>query len=435
MQFNIMCRKALYVFLSCWLVLFTVTPSFAVYDPNAKHSKWFHDSIVNDPLNKSTVRVEAQRTYPVAKVDPKTNQIIQNITKNQKTSVKVLANVNKVGKTLMKRNPVGAIGQAVVAILGKSVDWVLDPENNSIKYKDDGVGAVNPDGTFPDGTYPPGAGYLTNRSCSSLASTKSASCSAAAKIWGSSGSIASDGRCFVDGIGVYGVDLSNKTCVISSGEPNAGVDSEGYKSIPISQVAQKVIDQAAEGQAPAMQVMSDTALDALEAGELDNDLEAAADPKEYGENEYPPDSVPTPNPDTGTDPDGNTGGETPNPEPNPDAKPTEWPAFCDWATLACDYYSWSMAAWEPPEGENNEVTIQDVDIGDWQGKATASYVQFNGQCPADVNIPINYMGASTNLSISYGPFCHFASMIKPAVILGAWISAMLIISGGRAKES
>ncbi len=132
---------------------------------------------------------------------------------------------------------------------------------------------------------------------------------------------------------------------------------------------------------------------------------------------------------------------------NPDTGETSLalPSFCGWAGTVCEYMDWVKGEYqttmdwfkaEPaPTPAEPVAVIDDVDIGNWQEKANAGYVQFGGQCPTDVNIPINYMGASTNLSISYAPFCQFASMIKPAVILGAWISAMLIISGGRARES
>lgn len=132
-------------------------------------------------------------------------------------------------------------------------------------------------------------------------------------------------------------------------------------------------------------------------------------------------------------------------DPDTGEKSLKLPTFCGWAGTVCEYMDWVKGEYQttidwfktepaPPPAEPVAV-IDDVDIGNWQEKANAGYVQFGGQCPTDVNIPINYMGASTNLSISYAPFCQFASMIKPAVILGAWISAMLIISGGRARES
>jgi|GEM_PF-4639795 len=127
----------------------------------------------------------------------------------------------------------------------------------------------------------------------------------------------------------------------------------------------------------------------------------------------------------------------------PEAKPFELPAFCSWATVVCDYIDWvkteygSAKEWvkrEPEALAPEPVQVQDMDIGDWQGKAEAGYVSFESQCPADVLIPVQLMGASQTLTISYAPFCHFAGLIRYAVILGAWISGLLIISGGRSRE-
>lgn len=70
----------------------------------------------------------------------------------------------------------------------------------------------------------------------------------------------------------------------------------------------------------------------------------------------------------------------------------------------------------------------------FQDKAEAGYVSFESSCPADVLIPVDLMGASQTLTISYTPFCHFASLIRYAVILGAWISGLLIVTGGRSRE-
>ncbi|GEM_PF-2809894 len=416
MQLNIMYRKALYVFLSVYLVIFS-TPSFA-QNPPPGGWKWDNAKVtVTREHNAFKASLQAQKTYQVAVVDPKTREILMK-TKQQASTVKVAPTATRVGKTLMKRVPQVAMTQAITALLGKSVDWVMDPENNGVKYKE------------PDFECASGVCLGWQVDSSKEAPIFSTPLAAARS------HCASLGEGFVS---IFRLDDNwySFSCDTFSGRVArvraSSSSSDDWKSIPIGSVAQKVLDQANAGEAPATQVISDTALDMFEAGELDGALDAAAEPKQYGENEYPPDAVPNPKPDTGTDPETPTDPENPNPNPNPE--PTPWPAFCDWATLACDYYNWAMGAWEPPEGENNEVDIQQPDIGDWQSKANASYVQFDGQCPADVTIPINYMGAATNLSISYQPFCHFASMIKPAVILGAWISAMLIISGGRAKES
>lgn len=125
------------------------------------------------------------------------------------------------------------------------------------------------------------------------------------------------------------------------------------------------------------------------------------------------------------------------------AKPFELPAFCSWATPVCDYMTWvkqeysGMKEWltvEAVESVDDNVSITETIEDGWQDKVNAGYVSFQAQCPENVLIPVSLMGASQSLNISYAPFCHFASLIKPAVILGAWISGLLIISGGRGRE-
>lgn len=128
------------------------------------------------------------------------------------------------------------------------------------------------------------------------------------------------------------------------------------------------------------------------------------------------------------------------------AKPFELPAFCSWASVVCDYTKWvkdeygNMSRWLKEEPVPSPAELMPIDddtsgLGDiFKDKANAGYVSFQSQCPDNVLIPVSLMGASQTLNISYAGFCHFASLIRPAVILGAWISGLLIISGGRARE-
>lgn len=122
------------------------------------------------------------------------------------------------------------------------------------------------------------------------------------------------------------------------------------------------------------------------------------------------------------------------------------PSFCGWAGTVCDYMDWVKGEYqtmsdfvkaEPETMPDEPVVVADdpSGLGDvFRDKAEAGYVSFSRECPANVLIPVSLMGASQSLNISYAPFCHFASLIRPAVILGAWISGLLIISGGRARE-
>ena len=122
------------------------------------------------------------------------------------------------------------------------------------------------------------------------------------------------------------------------------------------------------------------------------------------------------------------------------------PTFCGWAGTVCDYMDWVKGEYqtmsdfvrtEPETMPDEPVVVADDPSGlggIFQDKAEAGYVSFSRECPANVLIPVSLMGASQVLNISYAGFCHFASLIRPAVILGAWISGLLIISGGRARE-
>jgi len=133
-------------------------------------------------------------------------------------------------------------------------------------------------------------------------------------------------------------------------------------------------------------------------------------------------------------------------DPTTGEKSLKLPAFCGFAPVVCEYIDWVKGEYqtmsdfvkaEPEVMPDEPVVVADDPSGlggIFQDKAEAGYVSFSRECPADVLIPVSLMGASQSLNISYTPFCHFASLIRPAVILGAWISGLLIISGGRARE-
>ena len=133
-------------------------------------------------------------------------------------------------------------------------------------------------------------------------------------------------------------------------------------------------------------------------------------------------------------------------DPTTGEKSLKLPAFCGFAPVVCDYIEWVKGEYqtvsdfvkaEPETMPDDPVVVADDPSGIggiFQDKANAGYVSFARECPADVLIPVELLGATQTLNISFTPFCTFASLIRPAVILGAWISGLLIISGGRARE-
>lgn len=409
-------RKYITIFLFLILGFFLFNSAFAVYDPNAKHSKWFHDSIVNDPTVKSSVEVKAQRTYPVSTLDANGKPIIQN--KIQKSTIKVAANASSVGKGLVRRVPSVAITYALTALLGKAVDWVMDAENNRLKYKDD---SVDPDAATPANKYiwkaPPDTQYIYS------------SPQAAARVVCKNHN-ESYGEPYKISTTIYYVPCKRsngstdtwdvQAIVNPNYDPNydSSANSE-YKYIPIDTVAQQVISNADAGHGPSMEVMNNTALDMLEQGLLDSQLEASAEPKQFSSGESDPtDPSQTPtNPETPTDPT--------SPTPNPDAKPFELPPFCAWATKVCSFIDWMQV--EPPEPpESGDIEVEQPDPDMHVGILERLYIDMPAACPPD---PIlEFMGAKIPFPMSI--FCQFAEMMKPLILLFAYIKGLSIIGNG-----
>lgn len=159
----------------------------------------------------------------------------------------------------------------------------------------------------------------------------------------------------------------------------------------------------------------------------ENELKTAI-PQELPQDKDKPKPVPVPNEAT----DEATQPHTPT-APKDTPEPFEASKFCTWATPVCNFMDWVKQ--EPPQIEKTKVgEIKEDDI-DWRQYAERKWLNFgNAQCPQDVRIPVQWMTVQQDIVISYVPFCKFATMIKPAVILGAYISALMIISVGRQRE-
>lgn len=424
-----------------FLVLAFAQSSFAA-DPNdyRQPNTWQRERTINDSVNKSSVKVEAQKTYPVSTLDQNGKPIKQ--IRNAKATIKLGASTANVGKSLMKRTPYGAITQAVIAILGKSVDWVLDPDNNRVKYKD-GNGDFVDDAGNPD----PKRWYIDpdkgERSPKMRASTACRSFGEMQKryTWKSFtftfkaatdtcifNVVYKDSR-YPDSVSEKKLDRHPDNWLPSDGQ--SGGDE--YKYIPIDTVAQQVIDNADAGHAPSMEVMNDTALDMLEAGLLDAQLDAASnvpqpDPQEITQAQYDNPDYPENGTGSGTGPETPVDPETPT-DPtdptNPEAKPFELPPFCSWASKVCDFIDWVKT--EPPEPpESGEVDVQIPDSNMHEGILERLYINMPAQCPPD---PIlEFMGAKIPFPMSV--FCQFAEMMKPLILLFAYIKGLSIIGNG-----
>lgn len=119
---------------------------------------------------------------------------------------------------------------------------------------------------------------------------------------------------------------------------------------------------------------------------------------------------------TGTTTTTETPGDLPVSEPSVSA---EWPGFCDWASIVCDWIGWTQ---EEPDAEPDLPEVMDDDF--YQQKS----IQFGSKtCPPDYEINIAFL--DTTVGVSMQPLCDFAGIIYYMVMAAAYIIAAYISIG------
>lgn len=340
--------------------------------------------------------------------------------------VKITPNASQVAKVLRGGVAGYALSVAVEQLLG-SVDWVLDPANNRIKYyepTDDPRTApnvwwyssnnygINPDTVCQKIIISPGdgTGGLPKHMGIVYISPTQVGCKAK--------------QYNQEFINVYINYIAN---------PNYDPEIEREeKYIPLPTVAAQVIsnaesdtDRRAAAQvattAAAADIVAEAETDQSKARPIASQAEANAETK-------PADEDAAAN--------ANTGSATATPQADPvtgeQAPPTdialEFPVFCNWAPIVCEAAQTAvnfMSDYEP-DTESGEVTIhQDNNIifDDSQR------VTFASSCPSPEQFSVSLFGTTQNLEFSYQPLCQFMSMIKPFVVAGSYVIGAYIVMG------
>lgn len=325
------------------------------------------------------------------------------------SAVSVAPSAVKVGKHLIKGGGAAALALAVPQLLGDGIDWVLDPANNSVRYKDPAA-AGGSDGL--------GYGqYIWKSSISNKTySTPEAACdyltvvNNGAGIPGYSFSHIEGNRCYYndkDWSTIQRLDNPNY-------DPDAPTDE--YKYLPIEQVAAQVISNAEAGDPSSQEAVKATALEGFAAGEHDAALDAAATESD-ADTENPPDT---------TDPDN-------PPKPNEPAEPFD-PAGIISAINALKamlagilssmtgFFDWAMA---DPQIEEPDMTPPEVeDITKYDSiDLNQGYVTASGQCPSAVDLNINF-GV---IQLSYEPLCLILEKLSGVIVAVAYISVGFMI--------
>ena len=113
----------------------------------------------------------------------------------------------------------------------------------------------------------------------------------------------------------------------------------------------------------------------------------------------------------------------------PSQTSSEWPGFCDWATVVCDFIDWVKA--DDTETEPVEVP--------WEEEASPqqdwSSGLGGGSCPGPIAVPISIGGYAADISWEYTPLCQAATWIRQVAVPLCILLAVFIVGGYRRSAS
>lgn len=368
----------------------------------------------------------------------------------------ITPNASQVGKVLIRGGAAYALSEAVVQIIGAGVDWVLDPENNRVKY-------------FPNKPTDPAIGFMNPVTGDRV---NLVSASQACNIYGSYQSSLSTGwKSFTFSVTGSGTSYKcNFTFDMKDGRKGVTVsltlhpveikEEEETKPsyLPIDAVAEKVISNAESGDTNAQVATTAAAADIVAEAETDN-VKARPIVNQLEQ------SSSTENADADAQAQSNTatGSQTQNPS-KPDVKDLklEFPAFCGWAPVVCEAAqtvisfpktltewwntsknkadSWAKSISEAytatKEWFQKDDKLDDsdtkVDVSDLKTpNIEENAISWGAYCPNDAQVPITMQGVSSTITFSWSPWCQLLSVIKPAIIASAYIGAAFIVLGLR----
>lgn len=362
-----------------------------------------------------------------------------NVIKN--STAKITPPASAVAKVLARGAAGYALSVAVEQLLG-SVDWVLDPANNRIIYNDG----------YTLGTLPPVGQPIPSLRQACVNHPWVAQ--NANEVITSTIKAVRDSPHSYSCVAVF--TYNNREGVIEPFIPLPQAEDED-KYLPLPTVAQKVISNAASGDAHAQQAIVAAAQDIINEAETDNtkarpivnQLEANAETatQEEAQGQAKPQADPV------------TGEQAP-----PIDLSLEFPKFCTWAPTVCEAAQvvltfpntltewwetgktkaeeWALSiseAWskvkeeyydQPEENTDTELEIPDLE----QDIEVDTDISFGGSCPAPLSSDINFMGLNKTIEFSFDPVCQIAEFIKPVVISISAFSAALIVAGIRTED-
>lgn len=350
----------------------------------------------------------------------------------------------QVAKTFGKTAGALALTVAIEQMLG-TVDWVMDPDNNSITYSNNSKDPRDPSNQYYYYIF----GFEANTSkqaAEKYAKSSPFMCSSSTVCdvyldTSRENSETEQFYCVNNDNGRYGCGIKVQRIINPSYDPTSP-DNSQPKIIPLTNVAQRVIDNAKTGEPKAQAAILEAVTDILAEAETDstkarpitNQLEESAETK-------PADAVDALKQNTGT-------ANTTNPDGSVAESEFEMPAACTWMPLVCQAASvvitkpqeWAediKAAYndavdyfkeEPTNKDPEQIEIEQPEF-----EAEQVNLQGSTDCPQD-SVSFSLMGKSYTLDMPYQPVCNALDFFRPAVLAVGAITSAYIIAGIRTKE-
>lgn len=343
-----------------------------------------------------TREIEIKKNYPVVPYDPNHPNV-----QKQKSSK---FNVSAKAKTLAGRFGRGlnalALGAAVAELIGEGIDWILDPENNSVRYN-------TPDGYMWQSTVFDGNSLYPTPQLAAQGNCRAYSgCTGVARLH----KLSDDSyQVFVR---THNIDQTPAWTV-----DRVKVDKE--QSIPLGTVAQHVInnetytgDTNITNNYYYYDAVNDTIAEQVENGEHDEDIKEAV--KRLTDDKDDTDKA-----DDKEEPDGKTETDTETDEKvtKPDGG-FKLPEFCEWAKWFCED--------DTPKKQDGEVDIEESDV-----PQNSVNINFGGACPAPQSFGFSIAGHPMAFVLSYDPICRIAIAFGGIVKVLSTIVAVYILAGAK----
>ncbi|WP_317455388.1 virulence factor TspB C-terminal domain-related protein [Acinetobacter johnsonii] len=354
--------------------------------------------------------------------------IVNGASKTVNGVANVTPTAGQVGKFMGKNLGAAAVIGAMDLLLD-GVDYVMDPANNSIRYK------VDSERTLVCGT----TDCIYRIDGIGSFSSPQEACSAYFKSFGGSGSAVwddwrNDSKMSCVGKAPNGAYAGIR---VYHTIPTTETDQE-EKTIPLVNLGSRVLEQAETEvktgnpavpiatpvtQAAATAVVGEAATDETQArpitAELDKSSAISTDETATGEI-----APPTTNPDTG--------------EVKPGSISLDFPVFCSWAPSMCVLADKVQEAITDAREwvKESEATDTELEFPEQQQEETDTNINFNGSCPAKITlVNFNYHNNQQNWEVDFTEWCSaVTTYIRPIVISMGAFSAVLIVSGVRINE-